>query len=120
MKKCPNCKKIKPKSEFCKDKSQASGIYSYCKPCLVARTKKYRQTKEGKRSHVISGGNWEKRNRHKKRAHLAVRRALKKGELQKKPCEICNDRKSVAHHPNYDEKLKVIWLCVKHHVEAHN
>lgn len=64
----------------------------------------------------IAYRNYKKRQRH---CAAKVRRALKAGRLKKLPCEVCNDIKSVAHHPDYLEPLTILWLCRKHHAELH-
>lgn len=41
--------------------------------------------------------------------------------MQKGVCAVCGDPKVEAHHHHgYDKAhaLDVVWLCVKHHVEA--
>ena len=45
--------------------------------------------------------------------------AVNFGEIKRKPCEICGKKNAQGHHPNYNEPLKVIWLCPKHHRELH-
>lgn len=55
----------------------------------------------------------------KQAARLAVRAAIKRGEIVKMPCEICGCVKSQAHHDDYDKPLDVRWLCVPHHNEHH-
>lgn len=54
----------------------------------------------------------------KKRARSLVSSAIKKGELQRLPCEVCKDIKSEAHHKDYSKPLRVEWLCRKHHRAA--
>lgn len=49
-----------------------------------------------------------------------VKTALRKGHLNKMPCEICGDLKVDAHHEDYFKPLDVRWLCRKHHLEYHN
>jgi hypothetical protein len=63
---------------------------------------------------------WRKANPEKKRAHDAVERALRRGELVRGPCEVkgCQNR-SEAHHDDYSQPLQVRWLCRAHHKEAH-
>lgn len=56
---------------------------------------------------------------HVNAASQAVCRALRKGEIKKKPCEICGTVKTNAHHDNYNEPLNVRWFCSKHHKEWH-
>lgn len=59
------------------------------------------------------------KNKHKVRAHQKLRLAVKSGKLKKKACERCSDKKTVAHHDDYNKPLSVIWLCHKHHMELH-
>ena len=47
------------------------------------------------------------------------RYALRSGKLQKQPCWVCGEPKSEGHHAHYDLPLDVVWLCRKHHREAH-
>lgn len=55
----------------------------------------------------------------KSAAHALVAQALKDGRLARKPCEICGDANSVAHHEDYSKPLEVVWVCRKHHMAAH-
>ena len=45
--------------------------------------------------------------------------AKKKGIITQKPCEVCGDTNSQAHHCDYNKPLDVMWLCPKHHAEWH-
>lgn len=62
--------------------------------------------------------NWRRANLRKYTAHLAVRRALVSGTLEKRGCEVCGRGTVDAHHDRYDEPLNVRWLC-RHHVRLH-
>ncbi len=53
------------------------------------------------------------------KANNAVSSAVRDGRLQKWPCQVCGDAKSVGHHPDYDNPLGVVWLCQIHHKAAH-
>jgi hypothetical protein len=56
------------------------------------------------------------------RAQYLVKKALKKGTLNKSDsCEECGDRwcRIQAHHEDYDKPLEVIWLCPSCHVRKH-
>lgn len=53
------------------------------------------------------------------KARSALSRALKKGLLQKLPCEVCGNIKSQGHHDDYSKPLQVLWLCPVHHKEKH-
>lgn len=92
--------------------------YYYCNKCNTARLKKYRRTKSGKLNTRKAVSKYNSKNRERTRAWQAVyRHFIKKG--LNKPCEICGDIKSDAHHPDICKKLDVIWLCRKHHKERH-
>jgi len=44
---------------------------------------------------------------------------LRRGKIQRKPCEQCGAPKSEMHHEDYTKPLQVRWLCRKHHMELH-
>lgn len=52
-------------------------------------------------------------------AHQALRSALRRGLLERKPCEVCGAEKTDAHHPDYDRPMLVQWLCRLHHRAVH-
>lgn len=62
---------------------------------------------------------WRLRNPKKVWAHVATASALRRGLIHRKPCEICGEEKTEAHHHDYDRPLLVQWLCRKHHKQAH-
>ena len=66
---------------------------------------------------------WYKRHKRdpkKVRARSLTSQAVLAGRLMKLPCEICGTSDKVeAHHLDYDQPLKVKWLCPKHHRDAH-
>ena len=55
----------------------------------------------------------------KVKARDIVRDALRNGTITKKPCVICGDVNSHAHHDDYTKPLDVKWVCRKHHKEIH-
>lgn len=58
----------------------------------------------------------------KSAARKAVYHRLRSDPTFRKPCEMCQNSKSQAHHwKGYEQKywLDVNWLCRKHHNEAH-
>jgi hypothetical protein len=57
-------------------------------------------------------------NRIKLRAKLKARRAVKRGQIKKQSCEVCDDPNTERHHDDYSKPYEVRWLCKKHHVEA--
>lgn len=55
-------------------------------------------------------------------ARQAVKYAVMKGWLNREPCNVCGAERVHAHHPfGYDRenRLRVVWLCPKHHSAAH-
>lgn len=58
----------------------------------------------------------EVRTRNQTAAGNAVRRALKRGDLVRQPCEVCGTTHQIdAHHDDYSKPLDVRWLCRSHH-----
>jgi len=56
------------------------------------------------------------------KANSAVRIALLKKELERPEiCNLCDTKcKPLAHHPDYDRKLEIIWVCTKCHRKLHS
>lgn len=75
-----------------------------------------------KENHFYRGGETQS-----KRAQSIAWKAIKKGILKPKPCEICADsglmadgrNKIQAHHDDYNKPLDVRWLCQECHYEWH-
>ena len=55
----------------------------------------------------------------KRWAHVATASALRRGLIERQPCEVCGVEQSDAHHDDYARPMAVRWLCRKHHKEAH-
>lgn len=60
------------------------------------------------------------KNNPKKEARRLAAYAVKTGKIEKFPCEKCGSIKVHAHHDDYDNPLKVRWLCSKCHAEEHH
>jgi hypothetical protein len=56
------------------------------------------------------------------RAKIRKRTAtlIKKRRLRKGPCVVCGLRNVLAHHEDYSNAYRVIWLCEEHHKQYHN
>jgi ribosomal protein S27AE len=52
-------------------------------------------------------------------ARMAIYYAIKTGKMQRLPCVRCGAGRAEGHHKDYAKKLRVIWLCKKHHTEIH-
>ena len=53
------------------------------------------------------------------KARQVIKTLIQKGVIKKKPCVLCGKAKSVAHHPDYDKPVQIVWLCQKHHSRIH-
>lgn len=62
---------------------------------------------------------WNHANMDARRAHSAVRGALRKGLLKRGSCEVCGSFRVDGHHDDYGKPLEVRWLCRKHHRAFH-
>ena len=55
----------------------------------------------------------------RRKARTTYKTALKRGKLQRLPCQVCGEAESDGHHPDYSRPLDVVWLCKPHHDEVH-
>ena len=127
MKTCSICERIKNDDEFYSHSKQ-------CKPCYIARVKRYYAANKEKRAEyerkrfqqpkrraaaIEYQRKRRERNPEKYKAVTAVGNAIRDGRLIRQPCEICGEKKVEAHHDDYSKPLEVRWLCRKHHLEHH-
>jgi len=61
---------------------------------------------------------WKSKHPNRRAANIKVGNAVRDGKLKKQPCWVCGSG-AVAHHPDYDRPLDVVWLCQSHHKQAH-
>src|SRR3990172_5706848 len=111
MKKCTKCGQKKSANEFYKDSRTKDGLYSSCRRChvlLKSYSEKDREymRKYSKRTPEIMA---------KQKARQDLCNAVARGLVKKKSCEVCSNKKTHGHHPDYSKPLEVIWLCVTHH-----
>lgn len=127
-KKCTKCQIEKDLSQYYFDKTN-NRLYARCKKCfskiIIERNcnsdmyLKYSKSEKGR----------QKRNEATKRARLKfpekwearklLRLAIRRGEITKEKCRVCESANVQGHHPDYSKPLYVIWLCSKHHTEIH-
>lgn len=81
---------------------------SYCAKCHAAYTREHR-----KPYHELT-----EEQRGKVRARALATVSLKRGKLQRQPCEKCG-RWAEKHHDDYSKPLEVRWLCKDHHHAEH-
>jgi hypothetical protein len=61
----------------------------------------------------------EQERHHKQRSRVRFHKAKRDGKVVQLPCDVCDNPKSEAHHPDYNEPLAVTWLCRRHHAQLH-
>lgn len=129
FKKCFKCGAEKPLTEFYKHRKMSDGHLNKCKECTKKDTTKNRWDNiSEKREYDRERGNrqdpeylksWRNKFPVKYKAHNSLNNALRDGKIEKSPCEICGNEKSVAHHDDYNKPLSVRWLCQAHHKQWH-
>jgi len=130
MKTCFNCGKKKPIDEFYKHKKMADGHLNKCIECIKAYAIERRNGPTGEkiRAYDRARGNrqscsyvqeYRASNPEKYKAHSLVNAAMKRGAIKKHACFVCGSEKTEAHHPDYSSPLDVVWLCARHHKQAH-
>lgn len=92
-------------------------------PKRVAQRREYyeknKATNKYKETHYSSNRKYRKKNRNKVNAHQKLDYAVKIGVVKKECCVVCGESKTFGHHYDYNKPLDVIWLCDKHHKDAH-
>lgn len=58
--------------------------------------------------------------RQRKLSRMALVQAVKRGKVERQPCEVCGKKNAEAHHDDYSKPLDVRWLCKTHHEHHHN
>lgn len=132
MRKCTICKKEKPPSGFYIQHNRGGTLTAWCKDCKRLKYRKQRENfpeafkrkeakyyKKNKKRILKVRQNWYKNNKEKVLAHRAVVQAVYKGVLIKTPCEKCGEKQVQAHHEDYEQPLKVNWLCRRCHMRLH-
>lgn len=133
-KECFKCKTVKPLEEFYKHSGMADGHVNKCKGCNKndvtnnrnKNIEKYRayDRERGLNPTRIKATTeiaraWREEDKRRGKAHSAVGKAIRNGDLVRQPCIRCGAEKSVAHHEDYDKPLEVMWLCQPCHKQRH-
>ena len=66
-----------------------------------------------------SQAKWREKNPLKRWAHKALESALRRGLIDRQPCEVCGADNTDAHHDDYSRPMAVRWLCRLHHKAEH-
>ena len=136
MKKCFKCHETKPLSEFYKHKQMADGHLNKCKACakndvnknryknhehyLDYDRRRFHENEDRRKYSYDRSRQYRQSNPIKKRARYLLRNAVRDGRLVQQTCAVCGTAENIeAHHEDYSKPLEVVWLCRKHHGEAH-
>ena len=134
-KECFKCRTVKPLDEFYKHSMMADGHLNKCKTCTKSDAKKHREenlekvraydrerakTSSRIRHAIEVTSAWRAQDKRRMKAHNAVARAIKSGQLERMPCSQCGRADSHAHHDDYDKPLDVRWLCPGCHAQHHH
>lgn len=132
---CRTCKGEKPLSDYYVHPQMADGHLNVCKACVKERVRLHRrnndsvreydswryQTQSSRKEKTSKvAKEWRLKYPEKYKAHYAVSNAIRDKRMERKPCEVCGDLKSHAHHDDYAKPLDVVWLCAKHHQRLHH
>jgi len=79
---------------------------------------KYIQSVRGRKQRARQAAIERRRYPEKQKARLIIKQEKKMGRLISKPCIICAEIKTEAHHENYYKPMNIIWLCHLHHREV--
>ena len=60
------------------------------------------------------------KHRVKIRARKQLNNAIKRGDILRLPCEICERSDAEGHHDDYTKPFDVKWLCKLHHEQHHH
>ena len=62
---------------------------------------------------------WRTNNPLAYEAHKKLHWQITCGKIKKQPCEVCGEKNTHAHHPDYSKPFEVMWLCPIHHKLEH-
>jgi len=127
---CFKCGVEQPRTEFYKHSRMGDGLLGKCKGCARAdsrerRARKIDEVREYDRNRPNKDERSKacieraRRNPAKARARRMVHLHVKRGNLTRKPCEVCAAEPADAHHDDYTRPLDVRWLCRSHHRQWH-
>lgn len=118
-KQCCRCSTVKTVGEFYKSKCAKDGLSRYCRDCCKIVQKEW-ATNNRERKRAINK-KWVERHSERRKAMNrstnALWRAIRAGNvIRGTTCETCGSGQTIeACHDDYNQPLKVKWLCIKCH-----
>lgn len=104
---------------YCSKRCQWSAQYYKHYESRIQRARAYNSKPEVKIKIAESVARSKARYPLKDAARNKLNDAIKLGKLKRLPCEVCGNKQTQGHHPDYSRPLSVQWLCTKHHRELH-
>jgi hypothetical protein len=92
----------------CKCDGVLTSKAKYCNSCHAAYMREWRKT------HKLND-----EQKVKAIVRSTTKMLVRRGKIEKLPCEICGKLEVEAHHDDYSMANKVRWLCFYHHREHH-
>ncbi len=78
------------------------------------------RTEKTRRLNIINRKIHNKRHPVRCKARNWASRQRKIGNIIRKPCVICGNIKTDAHHENYNFPFWILWICTYHHIWYHS
>jgi len=146
LKRCTKCKVEQPPSEsFHRNARSRDGLEARCKKCRSIRGKElydfgggkatkanydktekakeakanYKQTENGRKASLRATEKYNAKNPLKRKAQGMISSHIQSGKIIPRPCGVCGEVKTDAHHSDYSKPLEVMWLCRKDHKKWH-
>ena len=112
----PHCQTCGTLESLMKQGVGSSGrIYYFCRACNTERCKKWRKKPGNMKKVMKNSQDYQKKNPLRLKSWQEVRHQ----KIEKRPCQVCGDKKVHAHHPEQDKPLLVTHLCPFHHKAVH-
>lgn len=131
---CTGCGIEKPIEAYAKHKRSRGGRRVKCRQCCNDVDRVWRHNNKDRTRATVKkwaatnkariaekDREYQQANKHKRRAHAAVHRAVVAGRLVRPDvCYLCGGGGDIqAHHEDYSRPLDVVWLCASCHSERH-
>lgn len=81
MKRCPSCKRDRPKDEFCRHASRRDGLSAYCAECMQSKERKRRESAEYVALNKKRSAAWSQAHRELQSARAKERLRLHRDEI---------------------------------------
>jgi hypothetical protein len=100
-------------------KPRASGARASDVQLAGERSKPTEEHAKSQRKKPSRQERWRDRNPLAAWAHSALRSAVKRGIVVRRPCEVCGAEPADAHHADYSRPADVRFLCRRCHKAEH-